>query len=409
MSQPVLNIRPLRAAARTDASVTLEVLVTVDVPAVHTRQPRPPLNLALVLDRSGSMGGEKIAFAREAAACLVRQLAPEDRFSLTLFDDQVEVLQPSTAMADPDPVLEAIRQIRPGGCTHLAGGWEAGRQQVADHRADGALNRILLVSDGQANRGESRVGALGGWAAAAAAEGIGTTTLGVGSDFHEHLLEVMAREGDGHYYFIEDPAQLPGIFAAELSGLTTLVGERASIGLQPGGRAEVLEVMNALDRTPRGGWKLANLRSGARTNVVLRLRVPPLDGQTQVLSVRLAWDEPGTTTRHKLVAKLELEGLDPAAWHRLPEDDEVVRLVALLEASQSKRRVLQHIDRGDRASVAHELEQARRMVMAAPAGADKDAELRGLDALEHDYRAGDDRKLRKRAGAQAYNRERSRD
>ncbi|MEB3203349.1 MAG: VWA domain-containing protein [Candidatus Sericytochromatia bacterium] len=409
MSQPVLNIRPIRAAARTDASVTLEVLVTVDVPAVRSRQPRPPLNLALVLDRSGSMGGEKIAFAREAAACLVRQLAPEDRFSLTVFNDQVEVLQPSVAMSNPDPVLEAIRQIRPGGCTHLAGGWEAGRQQVADHRAEGALNRIMLVSDGMANRGESRVGALGGWAASAATEGISTTTLGVGSDFHEQLLEAMAREGDGHYYYIEDPAQLPGIFEAELSGMTTLVGERVSIGLQPGGRAEVLEVLNALDRTPRGGWKLANLRSGARTSVVLRLRVPPLDGPVEVLSVRLAWDEPGTGTRHKVVAKLALEGCDRDAWHRLPEDDEVVRLVALLEASQSKRRVLQHIDRGDRDSVARELDQARRLVMAAPAGADKDAELRGLDALERDYLSGDDRKLRKRAGAQAYNRERSRD
>lgn len=409
MTLPVITLRPLRPAACADATVVLDVLARFAVPSVARRQPRPPLNLALVLDRSGSMHGLKIDYAREAARCLVRQLGPEDRLSLTVFADEVDVLMPSTPVRDPAPVFEAIAGIRAGGSTDLSGGWRSGHDEVAGQAREGTLTRILLVSDGLANRGERGVGTLGAWAAEAAARGVGTTTLGVGDHYHEHLLETMAREGDGNYHFIEDPRSLPDIFEAELSGLATLVGERASLGLMPLSGASILEVLNDLDRTSRGGYKLPNLRSGNTIEVVIRLALPACPSKTEVLSVRLGWDAPGLGERQKVVAKLELPVVSREEWERLPEDPDVVRHVALLEASRSKRRVMDHIDRGDRQSVARELDRARRLVMAAPGSAETERELLGLQQLERDYASGDDRKLRKRAGYQAYSRERSRD
>ncbi|MFL0770766.1 MAG: VWA domain-containing protein, partial [Prochlorococcus sp.] len=131
-------------------------MVTITSPSppedVQSKQ-RPPLNLALVIDRSGSMSGAKLSNARKAACFLAGELTARDRLAIVSFDDEIRVVVPSQPVRDPQPFIAAINTITSGGCTALFDGWLAGAMQVAEHLNPAALNRVLLLSDGQANDG----------------------------------------------------------------------------------------------------------------------------------------------------------------------------------------------------------------------------------------------------------------
>ena len=237
MNMPRIELIPGRPAVCSDASVVLDVLVRITPPQPEVHFPRPPLNLALVLDRSGSMaGGKKMPFAREAAAFAVKQLLPTDRVSVTIFDDVVETIVPGGPAADKPALVRRIEQIQPRGSTDLHGGWAEGGRQAEAGLVAGGVNRVLLLSDGLANVGVTDPNTIAAEARGLAARGVGTTTLGVGDDYNEDLMEAMARAGDGNYYYIESPVQLVDIFQTELQGLMATLGQKVSLGLEPAGR-----------------------------------------------------------------------------------------------------------------------------------------------------------------------------
>ncbi|MDX6393754.1 MAG: Ca-activated chloride channel, partial [Streptosporangiaceae bacterium] len=193
MTDPQIALIPGKKVVCSDATITLDVLIRITPPQPEVHFPRPPLNLALVLDRSGSMAmGKKMPFAREASAFAVQQLLADDRVSVTTFDDRVEVIVPGGPAADKPEIVRRIGHVQPRGSTDLHGGWAEGARQAEAARVDGGLNRVLLLSDGLANVGVTDPNTIATEARGLAARGVGTTTLGVGDSYNEDLLESMA-------------------------------------------------------------------------------------------------------------------------------------------------------------------------------------------------------------------------
>jgi Ca-activated chloride channel family protein len=200
----------------------LEAVITS--PKRSARTDRKPLNISLVIDKSGSMHGEKLEYVKRAAAQALSVLNEDDRFSIIAFDSEIYPISESQAASESNKkaALRTIKTLASGSSTNLSGGWLRGAQQVADNKSDQSLNRVLLLTDGLANRGIQDVEELAEHASELYARGVSTSTFGVGLDYAEGLLAPMAASGGGHYYFIASPDQIPGIFAEELDELAAI-------------------------------------------------------------------------------------------------------------------------------------------------------------------------------------------
>ncbi|HEX4612511.1 MAG TPA: VWA domain-containing protein [Urbifossiella sp.] len=406
MSDARVTVLPSRPAARADGACTLDLLVTVAPPAAVPRADRPPLNLGLVIDRSGSMGeARKLAYAKEAATFAVRELGPADRVSVTVFDDRVETIVPN-GVADKSRVAALIAAVTPRGSTALHGGWAEGAAQVKGGLVAGGLNRVLLLSDGLANVGESRPDVIATDVHRRARDGVGTSAVGLGADYNEDLLEAMARSGDGNYYYVESPAQLPALFAAELQGLTATAGTDATLTVESAPGVAFAEVLNDLDTTPDGKYRLPNLVAGMPVYVVVRVTLPGGEGEVPVARFRVEWTPPDGDVRRVAVAGLTLPAVPSAVWDALPERPEVRTQAGLLMAARAKKEATRASEAGDRAGTLRKLAAAREELAACPPCAEVATDFDALERLEA-LHTEDEGRFRKQAKFEAYQRHRN--
>jgi len=346
---PSLHFRPLRPAVAADGATTLDLLITVrspEQPPAASRQ-RPPLNLALVIDRSGSMAGSKLSYARKAARFLAGELTERDRLAIVTFDEDVNVLVPSQPVRDPLLFISAINTIAAGGCTALFDGWLAGATQVANQLDPQGLNRVLLLSDGQANEGLTDAGAIAAKVKGLTQRGISTSAFGLGSGFDEDLMGAVAAAGDGTLAQIESPRQLADLYASELQGLASTVGRKVSLGIRAKHGAELVDVLNDLPQTTAGNFQLPNLRSGQELGVGLRLQLPAWMPNQTIASVRLAWDAPDAEGRQELIEQLTLPVKPQSELAGLDVDPAVAEQLVLLQSNRERRLAIEQLDRGD--------------------------------------------------------------
>ena len=273
-----ITVRPDRSLIRAAGSSTRYVLVSFTAPEVPRKAGRRPANVAMVLDRSGSMGGEKIRLARDAVRQGLQLLRSDDRFALVVYDNEIDLLVESvTASSEAKRnALERLRQIDARGTTDLGGGWLRGCEQVAAHLDPAAVSRALLLTDGLANQGITDHDELERHAAELRGRGVATSTFGVGHDFDERLLQRMADAGGGHFYYIETARQIPDLLTSELGETLEVVARGAALALQlPAGvEAEPLTRLEAVKTDGGVRVGLGDLVSGQEVGAVIRLTFP---------------------------------------------------------------------------------------------------------------------------------------
>lgn len=180
------------------------------------RERRTPINAAIVIDRSGSMQGDRIAAAKEGARVALKRLTSDDRVALIAYNHGVDVLSPSAPLRNSrDKLVEAIDGLRAEGTTALYAGVKEGGRQVEEYLAENAVNRVILLSDGLANVGPSTPGDLAELGRKLASKGISVSTIGLGLDYNEDLMQRLAAASDGNHVFVERPSDLAEIFDRE--------------------------------------------------------------------------------------------------------------------------------------------------------------------------------------------------
>ncbi len=264
--------RYIRSAHRSERFV----LVELEAPEATQKTTRDPVNLAFVLDRSGSMSGQKLSLAKRAIETAVDRLLPTDRFSIVCYDDRIDVVVEGTSASREAKTnaIDRLRSIDARGSTDLGGGWLRGAEQVAMGQVAQGVNRVLVLTDGLANVGIVDPSELARHAQELRARGVTTTTFGVGEDFDESLLQSMADTGGGHFYFIANAAQIQDHIATEVGELLQVVARDVALEITAPESLEIgaLSSYAIEHRGTRWFVRLGDLIAEQRLEVVLRVR-----------------------------------------------------------------------------------------------------------------------------------------
>ena len=380
-----LTARADRRLIRPTSRSRRHVLVEVTAPSAPRSTERAPVNLAFVIDRSGSMGGDKIDLAKTAVREAISALTERDRFSVITYDDRVEVVVDSTNASDEARrnAIASLSAIDARGSTNLSGGWLQGCEQVAQHLTAEAVDRVLLLTDGLANKGITDHDELARHAGELRARGVSTTTFGVGDDFDEALLQSMADAGGGHFYYIANAVQIRDHIASEVGETLEVVAQDVSLELLAGEgvRIETISPHRLETRGTRSVVALGDLVSDQGVDVVLRLTFPVGDlGRETGLIVNLT-DRDGVFAAAGVTdARLTWTYADHEANDAQPRDVEVDRAVARQFAARARQQAVKGNRQRDFGEAEWWLTSTAKRIRAY---AGKDKELRELvDQLE---------------------------
>jgi len=228
-SRLICRVETERAVLPAGGSQNVVLKITLDAPPSQAHIKRPPVNLALVLDQSGSMNGTKIDQAKSAAIEALTRLGLQDIFSVVVYDTNVHTIVPAQNARNIKGIIHTIQQIRAGGSTALFGGVSQGAAEIRKNLENDYVHRIILLSDGLANVGPRMPADLGRLGAALLKENISVTTIGVGMDYNEDLMAQLAQKSDGNTYFVESGFDLPRIFSAELGDVLNVVAKKVKV------------------------------------------------------------------------------------------------------------------------------------------------------------------------------------
>lgn len=349
--QVKLGVDPVRSVLKADEKQTTWIRIGLDGFDLTPDTPRPSVNVAIVLDKSGSMQGEKIARARDAAIDALQLLGPDDIVSIITYDSTVQVLVPATKLTDRDAIVAKIREIEAGGNTALFGGVSKGAAEVRKFLDKEHVNRVILLSDGLANVGPSAPGELGSLGASLLKENISVTTLGLGLGYNEDLMVQLGSQSGGNHYFIEQASELADIFRSEFDDVLSVVAQEVDITITiPEGIRPVRVLGNDADiNGQQVVTRLSAIYSRQNKHVVIEVETPASDPNTSLnlATVTVSYTNMKTQMTDRLSGSIKVtfsdsdEAVDASLNRRVLAD------VVALVSSEKNKLATKYLDEGN--------------------------------------------------------------
>lgn len=335
---------------RAGETAQVHVMITLHAPdhAWPGDEDRPPVNLALVLDRSGSMADRgKLDYAKRAARLAVGRLALTDRVAVVEYDDRVSVLWPSAPVENVAELHRRIDALEPRGSTDLTGGMMRGAGEVAAHYDPRDLNRVILLSDGLANQGITDPYRIGRLVRDARRDGIRISTVGLGLDYDENLMQAIAENGGGTYHYVEHPSQIARIFEEELSSLMRTTVRDIHLRFEGSGAVRGIEVIS-VEEGDAASIAAGDLFAGETQTVMLRLDVDAhAAGPVALGSLAMSYRDARTGEAVTLDLPMEVTASEDAERIAAARDKDVAVEAALFTAERTHARAVAAFESGN--------------------------------------------------------------
>lgn len=287
-----LDVRWSNESIPSNGEAILQVGMSTSL--VHDRNQLRPLNLSVVIDKSGSMADDnKLIRVKQALSTMVDQLRPTDVMSIVVFDSEAQVLVPAQEVADREAIKSEIRSIEPGSATNLCGGLMLGYKEALRHFSKNATNRVILLTDGIANRGEIDPREIARESASYNDRGIDLATIGVGQDLNKDLLETLAKSGHGLFHFIADSQDIQKVFVKELQSQISPVAAEPKLEIEFGSGLRIEKVYGYEPRLAnnRATISLDTMNSGMTEVVLVKFkpRGEEMDVPNTLVRVKLTY------------------------------------------------------------------------------------------------------------------------
>ncbi|MCB9032639.1 MAG: VWA domain-containing protein [Chitinophagales bacterium] len=349
---------------------------------------RLPLNISLVIDRSGSMSGDKIKYVKEAAKFVVNNMSKDDILSIIIYDDQVEVLQEAIKVENKQLIINKINQITDRGSTNLTGGMLQGYTQVKANYKTGYVNRVLILSDGLANQGITDPTEIQKIVQKKNTEdGISISTFGVGNDYNEDLMTAMAEFGAGNYYFIDSPDKIPSIFEKELKGLMSVVAQNANLKIELPTNVELVKVYgykynfsnNTIDINFR------DVFSEEQKGVLIKYRVKNEAGKSLEFKTALNYDDASSYKNENINLSITQQFTDDVKIYEQAYIEKIQEQIILFEANEKLELAIQEADNGNYNQAKKYIEENNLYLKQNGFLLQKSSELQKLQKVNEDY------------------------
>jgi Ca-activated chloride channel family protein len=349
-----------------------ELYATIDIQAMkYAGAKRPPLNLAIVIDRSGSMAGDKIVQAKNAARRLVDRLDGNDRVAIVSYGSDVKVDFASGPAngANRAQMHYAIDNIVQSGGTNLSGGFERGLTEVMRWGNTGAVNRVILMSDGNANIGVVTSDGLENLSRDALKRGVSVSTIGVGLDYNEDVMTRMANVGAGNYYFVDNSMAIAAAFDKEIKSLSSTVARNTALVISLAEGVELSELYGFPYQ--QVGDKLmislAEFYSEQSKNVLLKLKADTrAAGGKKLMDVSLSYtDVVKADGQANQTVALGFDVTDDAKLAETMVNTHVISRVQQVEVAQSMQKAMDAYGSGDSGAAIQILERQQARTRSA--------------------------------------------
>jgi Ca-activated chloride channel family protein len=349
-------------------SLAREGLLVV-VRAVQTAMGRAPLNLCLVLDRSGSMEGAPFEYAKQACAYIVDQLTEQDVLSIVTFSDTVDVVMPPRKIVNKQLVKDHIMRLTVGDTTNIYDALVVGTQQVTSVNLPGYQTHLILLTDGEPTVGIKDFSTIVGVAARAKEFGFHITALGFGPDYNEELLAGIARRSGGKYYYIDQPQRIPEVFQQELVRLMTVIARNPKLEVQLSRWVQVRQAfggeLKLQGRTAT--LSLVDVERGSTLTPVLELEFQNHPaGIYRIAKLTLSWEDIVTGRMESATADAVLEFTTDPALANQPQDPRVANELQVAVASRALEKTIMGMraHQLDRTQALAELQRTQAMLLS---------------------------------------------